>query len=69
MTIKQLIAVNNRIIKSDHPVSSAAKTQLKRPAQLASTSDLYNERLKGAYDQNRKLFYGPPTNCSDLNRL
>jgi len=35
MTIKQLIADKHRIIKSDHPVSSAAKTRRKRPAQLA----------------------------------
>jgi len=69
-TIKHLIADNHRIIKSDHPVSSAAMTRRKRPAQLIPTgSDLYDERKKNDYNQNRNLFYGPPTNCSDLNRL
>ncbi len=68
-TIKQLTTDNHWIIKSDHPASSVAKTRRKRPAQITPTSDLYDERLKGAYNQKSKLFIGPPTNCSDLNRL
>ena len=56
ITIKHLITDNRRILKSNHPVSSAAMTRRKRPAQLIPTSDLYDERLKGAYNQNRKLF-------------
>jgi len=64
--IKELIADNHRIDKRNHPVSSAAMSRRKRPAQLVPTSDLYDERKNDAYNQNRKLFYGPPTNCSDL---
>ena len=56
-TIKQLTD-NHRIIKSDHPASFVAKTRRKRPSQLTPTSDLYDERLKGAYNQNSKLFIG-----------
>ena len=64
--IKELIADNHRIDKSNHPVSSAAMSRRKRPAQLIPASDQYDERKNDAYSQNRKLFYGPPTNCSDL---
>lgn len=63
-TIKELMNDDHIMIKSDRPASSAGKSRRKRPAQLISIRNFSGERKGGTDQPNRKVFYGPPTNCS-----
>jgi len=57
------------MIRKDHPVSSAAMVRRKRPARLLPASILRGKKKNQTDEDHRKIFYGPPTNCSDLTRL
>jgi len=69
-TINKLVGTDNhRMFKNDRPVSSAAKSRRKRPARLLPPSILRGKKKNETNQPDRKHFYGPPTNCSDLTRL
>jgi len=66
--IKEFIADHNKnIIKGNHKESSASLSRRKRPAQLIPSQHVKQNNFTD--EQNRKLFYGPPTSCSDLAQL
>ena len=58
-----------KIIIDDRPVSSAGQSRRKRPARLLPVSILRGKKKNETDQENRNLFFGPPTNCSDLTRL
>ena len=72
-TIKDLISNDHKMIKGDrdrYPLPSAATmSRRKRPARLLPDSILFGKKKNKTDEENRKIFYGPPTNCSDLTRL
>jgi len=69
-TIKKLFDDNHKMIKNDRPGSSAEQSRRKRPVRLLPVNILFGRKNNETVNQqNRNLFYGPPTNCSDLTRL
>jgi len=68
-TINQHEITIKELISDDRPVSSRAIFRRKRPARLLPASVLRGKKKNETDEDNRKIFYGPPTNCSDLSRL
>ena len=68
-TINQHETTIKELISDDRPVSSRAISRRKRPARLLPASILRGKKKNETDEENLKLFYGPPTNCSDLSRL
>ena len=68
-TIKDFFTDDHKVIRTGHPVSSAAMARRKRPARLLPASILRGKKKNETDEDRRKIFYGPPTNCSDLTRL
>jgi len=68
-TINQHESTIKKIIIDDRPVSSAGQSRRKRPARLLPVSILRGKKKNETDEDRRNLFYGPPTNCSDLTRL
>jgi len=68
--IKELTTTDDhKMIKKDHPESSTATSRHKRPARLLPSAILRGRRRNETENDNRKIFYGPPTDCSDLTQL
>ena len=65
------IALLKEIITKDHDSQSHGddKSPNKRPARLLPPSILYGDRKNKSHVINSSIFYGPPTNCSDLSKL
>ena len=68
-TINQHETTIKELISDDRPVSSRAISRRKRPARLLPASVLRGKKKNETDEENLKVFYGPPTNCSDLSRL
>jgi len=65
------IALLKEIITKDHDSQSHGDNHSsnKRPARLLPPSILYGDRRNKSHVINSSIFYGPPTNCSDLSKL
>ncbi len=69
-TIHRHETVIEKLLTAQHP-SSAGILRRKRPVRILPNHILFGERRNDSSIDNpfRNRFYGPPTNCSDLNRL